>query len=241
MRGVNPKIAGRRLNWNEPPQDCALSDGEVHVWAADLDEISLVREFAPVLSPDETERAARFHFQKDRRNFIAARGLLRTILAYYLKTSADSLQFSYAEKGKPSLAADCQSGDLNFNLSHSDGLAVYAMARNRQLGIDVESLRPFADMKEIASRCFSTEEQSAVHSLESPEQEEKFFRYWTRKEAVLKCTGEGFSNVPDKIMDAPFDGIIQELQPAEGYISTLAVRGKPFALKTWQFNCESFA
>jgi 4'-phosphopantetheinyl transferase len=240
MRSLSPKILQRRLNWSGPPHDCELSNEEVHVWAADLDEISLVKEFAPLLSPDEAERAARFHFQHDRGNFIAARGLLRTILAHYTKISAANLQFSYSENGKPSLVSAAQFGNLNFNLSHSDGLALYAVTRNRDLGIDVESMRPFADMDEIAVRCFSNEEQSSLRSLESPQQEEKFFRYWTRKEAVLKCSGEGFSAVREKIGEAPFDGTFHELQPAEGYIAALAVRGEPAVLKTWQFNCATF-
>lgn len=233
MRSVIPKVAERVLRWSEPPKNWALHEDEVHVWAADLDEISFIQEFAPVLSSDETERAARFHFQRDRRNFIAARGLLRTLLARYTKVPAASLQFNYSENGKPSLA---QFPDLNFNLSHSDGLVLYAVGQNREIGIDVESLRPFADMEEIAARCFSKVEQSDLRSVQQPEQEGKFFRYWTRKEAVLKCTGLGFSDATAEIGETPFDGILEELQPTEGYIAALAARGKPFALKAWRFH-----
>ena len=240
MRCVNPKTPRRLLNWNPPSQECVLSDDDVHVWAADLDEVSLVREFAHILSPDETERAGRFHFRRDRRNFITARGLLRTILAHYTKTQATELQFAYSTNGKPSLAFAAQFQNLNFNLSHCDGIAVYAVARNRDLGIDVESLRPFSEIHEIAERCFSPEERSSLRSLESPQQEERFFRYWTRKEAILKCSGEGFSNASEKLETLSFEGSIQELEPAEGYIATLAVYGKPFGLKTWRFNCDLF-
>jgi 4'-phosphopantetheinyl transferase len=240
VRRVKPKTVERRLSWNLPPNDCALLESETHVWAADLDEISFVREFGPVLSPDESERSARFHFQRDRANFIAARGLLRTILSHYTKTPAADLRFNYSANGKPSLASSAQFQNLNFNLSHSDGLAVYAFARNRELGIDVESLRPFSDMEGIAARCFSKKDQTDLRALQKPQQEERFFRYWTRTEAILKCSGEGFSEMAGKVEDAPFDGIIQELEPAEGFIASLAVRGKPFVLKTWQFHRETF-
>lgn len=237
MRRVNPDISQRVLHWAEPPENCSLAVDEVHVWAADLDEISLSREFASLLSSDETERAARFHFERDRGNFIAARGLLRTILARYTGISAEALQFNYSANGKPSLASAAQFGNLNFNLSHSDGLAVYAFAREREVGIDLESLRPFSDMEQIAARCFSSAEQADLRSLETPAQEEKFFRYWTRKEAILKCGGEGFSDPRAEFGDdVPFDGIIQEIHPANGFIATFAVRGKPFALKTWAFR-----
>lgn len=233
MRRVNPRISTRALHWNDPPEDCSLPMNEVHVWAADLDEISLSREFATLLSRDEAERAARFHFERDRGNFIAARGLLRTILARYTGISAATLQFNYSANGKPSLAPAAQFGNLNFNLSHSDGLAVYAFAKEREVGIDLESLRPFSDMEQIAARCFSSEEQTDLRSLERPAQEEKFFRYWTRKEAILKCGGQGFSDPSVEMNDVPFDGTIREINPANGFIATLAVRGKPFTLKTW--------
>ena len=233
MRRVNPRISTRALHWSDPPEDCSLPMNEVHVWAADLDEISLSREFATLLSRDEAERAARFHFERDRGNFIAARGLLRTILARYTGISAATLQFNYSANGKPSLASAAQFGNLNFNLSHSDGMAVYAFARERDVGIDLESLRPFSDMEQIAARCFSSEEQTDLRSLEKPAQEEKFFRYWTRKEAILKCGGQGFSDPSVEMNDVPFDGTIREINPANGFIATLAVRGKPFTLKTW--------
>jgi 4'-phosphopantetheinyl transferase len=233
---VKSKLTQRNLNWNRAPKNFVLTNNEVHVWVADLETVAKEREFAKLLSPDELERAKRFHFESDRRNFIAARGLLRTFLADYTKTSAANLQFSYSPNGKPSLAFAAQFGNLQFNLSHSDGVAIYAFAQNHKLGIDIESLRPFAEMHEVAGRCFSAHEQSTLRTLSSPKQEEKFFRYWTRKEAVLKCTGEGFSDERDRIGEADFAGTVLELNPADCFIATLAVLGKPFVLKTWQFS-----
>ncbi|MEO6035427.1 MAG: 4'-phosphopantetheinyl transferase superfamily protein [Verrucomicrobiota bacterium] len=224
----------RHFKWSFPPRDCAISGEEVHVWVADLEQAPRRDELAATLSPDEKEKAARFHFERDRESFIAGRGLLRSILSCYTKKSAGSLEFAYEKNGKPRLARPMDHGNLNFNLSHSGGLALYVIAQNRALGIDLENVHSFSDMDDVAARCFLPEEQSTLRSLQPPQKEENFFRYWTRKEAQLKCSGDGFS--ADAQNEARFDGSLLELEPASGYIAALAVRGQPFALKKWQWQ-----
>lgn len=129
---------------------------EIHVWHADLARSDEERvRWEANLSPDEKERADRFHFVKDRNRFVVARGLLRELLGRYLRQAPASLEFSYGEYGKPSLSGENASSGLCFNLSHSSDLAVYAVARERNLGIDVERIRPEAASDRIAERFFS--------------------------------------------------------------------------------------
>lgn len=232
MRNLNPNFSPHYFHWSHPSKECGLSNDEVHVWATDLDDESHLPDCAATLSVSEKERAARFHFERDQKRFIAGRGLLRAILGCYTKTPAASLQFGYGKNGKPHLTNAAEFGDLDFNLSHSGNLALFAVARDRDLGIDLENVRSFSDMDEIAARCFLPEEQRVLRLLRSPQKEECFFRCWTRTEAQLKCKGEGFSDYNES--HQKFDGFIQELRPTEGCIATLAVHGKPFTLKTRQ-------
>ena len=225
--------ASRHFNWSFPVKDWELSEEDIHIWVVDLERTSRLPELAATLSSDEKERAARFHFQPDRNKYIAGRGLLRTILSRYTEVLPANLKFKYEDNGKPHLADASQFGNLNFNLSHSEGLAVYGITRGREIGIDLEIIRALPDMDDVAARCFLPEEQAALRFLESPRKEKNFFRCWTRKEAQLKCSGEGFSTEPG--IEKAFDGSLLELKPSEGYIGALAVRGRPFALKTWQW------
>src|SRR5437899_3283079 len=129
----------------QPLPTLTLASGEVHIWLASLEQPpECVRQFLTTLSPDEQTRAARYYFEKDRRHFIVARGILRTLLACYLKTSAVALQFSYNDYGKPALKSPETQPVLCFNLSHSHELALYAFAYERLLGVDIEYMHPLA-------------------------------------------------------------------------------------------------
>ncbi len=156
------------------------------------------------------------------------------MLQSYTKIPAGEIEFEYESNGKPRLAHASTLGNVSFNLSHSGDLALYAFARNREVGIDLEQIRSFPDMEEIAARCFLPEEQAALKRLSSPEKEKEFFHFWTRKEAQLKCSGEGFSSALE--IEKRFDGCVLDLNPAEGYSAALAVRSEPFTLKTWRWQ-----
>ncbi len=100
------------------------------------------------LSSDELARAARFHFERDRTRFSVARAALREILAHYLGTSPAEIAFVYGDHGKPALAPPY--GDLRFNLSHSHDLALCAVARGSEVGVDVERIRELDDLEGMA-------------------------------------------------------------------------------------------
>src|SRR5690349_16657114 len=128
--------------WSPAPKDLTFADNEVHIWRAQLDLPSAwVQQLSGLLTDDELERANRFSFEIDRQRFIAARGTLRSILSRYITISPGHLRFDYSQYGKPSLAPEFSSALLRFNLSHSGSMAVYAITRNMEVGIDVEGVR----------------------------------------------------------------------------------------------------
>ncbi len=201
-----------------------LDEDELHIWRVGLDlaEEDLA-ELGNLLSTDEHRRAARFHFENDRRRFTAGRGALRCILARYLCCAANEITFDYGVHGKPALP----DGDLHFNLAHSDGLAVIGVTRSDPLGIDVERLRPVDDFMCIASSFFSPREREAIAALPSEHQLLAFFTCWTRKEAYLKATGEGVTTPLDS-----FDVTVDPVSPPK----LLRREGTPNETARWSFR-----
>lgn len=153
-----------------------------------------VARFRLVLSPPEQDRAARFRFETLRNSFILARGALKLLLGCYLDVCPDSVQFHYGGNQKPALAPEHR---LKFNASHSGGLAVFAFTLDREIGVDVEHIRPVRDMTGIANRFFCLEEAAELVSLSVSERERAFFLCWTRKEAYVKALGNGLSEPLD--------------------------------------------
>ena len=99
------------------------------------------------------------------------------------------ISFQYTEYGKPFLG----NSDLQFNVSHTEGLALLAFVRRRGVGIDVEKVRAQTDVRQLAERFFSVHERSSLRELAGDELHAAFFRCWTRKEAYIKAKGEGLS------------------------------------------------
>src|SRR5438128_2285664 len=136
-------IAASESDWPFPPAHLDLADQEIHVWRAWLDELAPdLPSFTETLSASERNRAARFQFERDRNRFILRRGLLRRILGRYLNLDPAQLSFTYEARGKPSLAGTVDAPTIHFNLSHSEGLALFAVTRSAPFGIDLERVRP---------------------------------------------------------------------------------------------------
>jgi 4'-phosphopantetheinyl transferase len=177
-----------------PAEDCVVPDLQpdvVNVWTRSL-RISTPAEARcyELLSTDEQERAARYRIERPRNDFIETRCTLRVLLARYLGTTPRDLTFEYSEYGKPLLNGAC---DVRFNVSHTDGLALMAFVKKREIGIDVEKIRPGPDARKLAERFFSVEERRSLENLSGTELQAAFFRCWTRKEAYIKAKGEGLS------------------------------------------------
>lgn len=230
-------------------RDFAIGTDDVHVWSAELDQSSaLVRSLRKFLTVHELGRVAHFHLDEHRRRFMVARGLLRVILGCYLNIGAETLRFSYGPYGKPALASD---DSLNFSLSHSDGLALLAFARERRIGIDLEHIRTDIRYQQIAKRFFSVGENAELMSLRPDIRLEAFFACWTRKEAYLKATGEGLAHSLSRIVvscapDEPVEILeinedpdlaglwsLRHLTPRSDYIAALAVEGHEWELSHW--------
>lgn len=180
--------------WQPPPHDLAVPDDAVHVWRLPLElPPDHVAALARSLSPDEHDRAARFHFEHDRRRFVVSHAGLRRILARYLHSEPAQLRFTLGAQGKPYLADEFAEHGVQFNLSHSHELALLAVTRRHAVGVDVEYAQRPADMLSLAARFFSAAEYAALISLPEEQQLIGFFNCWTRKEAYLKATGLGMT------------------------------------------------
>jgi 4'-phosphopantetheinyl transferase len=146
---------------------------------------------AKLLSEGERQRAARFARERDRRRYIVARAELRRLLGARLHERPEAIEFVYGRRGKPALAPRFAASGLRFNLSHCEDVAVYAFARAREVGVDVEVVRPLPDADGIAARFFSRNENLAYLALASADRSQGFFNCWTRKEAFIKALGGG--------------------------------------------------
>jgi 4'-phosphopantetheinyl transferase len=168
--------------------DRELAANAVHCWLFAPSQFQ-APELLNVLSQDERARASQFAFERDRMQYAVCRGVIRHLLGRYGAGSAAGLRFKYSAHGKPCLIAD----EIEFNLAHSHDLAAIAVTRGREVGIDVEQIRRFADLQTMAETSFAPEEQAELAALDSSLQLRAFFSGWTRKEAFMKATGEGFS------------------------------------------------
>lgn len=239
--------------WSPAPANLVLLSDEIHVWRASLDQSApQVQQLAQTLSTDERMRSERFYFEQDRKRFVVGRGLLRTILGSYLGMEPSQLQFCYGPRGKPYLAQTAAGSTLRFNLSHSQGLALYAIARDREIGIDLEHIRHVSTAEQIVERFFSVREKAVFSTLPPSQKQAAFFNCWTRREAYLKAVGDGLAFPLDQFdvslcpgEPARLYGIkgdrstatswsLQELIPAPGYVAALVVEGHGWRLTCWQ-------
>ena len=218
-----------------------LPAGEVHLWRADLAvERHRLAQLASYLDQDELARAARFHFQRDRLRFTAGRGLLRQILGSYLDLAPNAVRFGYTGNGKPYLLPH---SELHFNVSHAAETLVVAVARDRQLGVDVEALPIDAADDGVANLVFCAAERTALEAFDATEYSRVFARLWTRKEAYIKADGRGMtlqldhidvSTLPEGILlyqpelkqwTPSSDWTLHTLGPSSRYVCSLAIEG----------------
>lgn len=219
-----------------------LSQDEVHVWSASLetsprDIVHLVK----TLDSRELHRARQFRFVKDQNHFISAHGLLRHILSLYLHQDPNLVEFCYNANGKPEIRHDSRTGQqgVRFNYSHSDVLAVYAFARHKEVGIDVEGIQPQVGEESIPEHFFCQSEIAALRSLPASQRAEAFLQCWTRKEAYIKARGKGlqirlesFEVFPDPgrpVIITDTEGtnwFLQSFVPAPEYAAALVAEGE---------------
>jgi 4'-phosphopantetheinyl transferase len=227
-----------------------LSASVVDVVACRLDaapdEIDALRAW---LSPDERARADRFHVERARDRFVVARGRARQLLGALSGRPPAAVRFVVAPGGKPGLE---EGGGLRFSLAHSADLLLCAFTLDREVGVDVERVRDDLDHDAIARRFFGAPEVRSLAALPPATARDAFFACWTRKEAVVKATGEGLARPLDSFVvsvdpahaallsaDDPALGCPEEwsLLPVPlppGYHGTVAVRGAA-TLRPWSW------
>ena len=215
-----------------------LHDDAVHVWRVELDRVE-----PATLSADERARAARFARDIDRARFVASRTALRRVLGDYLGYAAELVSFRYGARGKPSL--DLEPAPLDFNLSHSRGVALVAVARARAVGVDVERHRA-VDPDALAASCFSPAEQRALAAIAPRDRLAAFFRGWTRKEALIKAHGDGLYLPLDRFTVSLDDTVhvsidtpgftIRSLSVGHDTSAALAIVGAPPSISWFDFN-----
>jgi 4'-phosphopantetheinyl transferase len=266
----------RQSVWIRCENPPVLEKNGLHIWRLFMPELPRVQatpapfleindapprleRFGAWLSPDERERAARYHFDADRRRFAWTRGVLRALLASYVGCAPSRIHFGAGEKGKLYLSPATEGlpeglqGGLRFNVSHSHEWALIALTRDRDVGVDVEYHRPLRhDLFGIATRFFAPAEVAALRALSPAEQEPAFFRIWSRKEAYIKATGEGVSAGLDtfevsigqetavrlRVYDRPAENTrwrMQSLDVGPDYGAALCIEGHDVELKLWEW------
>ena len=167
----------------------------IHLWLAFLDEIRdprLLDEYRRLLSEEELEKQRRFHFERDRHRYLVTRAMVRTVLSRYAEVEARQWRFVANAYGRPSIAPEHVHA-IEFNVSHTGGLVVMGVARERAIGVDVELVRGSEVDIEIADRYFAPVEVAALRTLPRDRQQRRFFDYWTLKESYIKARGMGLS------------------------------------------------
>jgi 4'-phosphopantetheinyl transferase len=225
--------------WPRLPDQLRLEAGEVHILCASL-ELSepRLRGVAGTLSPEELDRAARFHARRDKDRFIARRGLLRELLGQQVRAAPGRLVFSSGPFGKPALATPAGDRLLHFSAAHSDTLAAFAISHGAELGVDIERVRELPDLPGLISTICSDREQLEWERVPEDQRLRAFFNIWTRKEAFLKGIGLGLSKPPREIEVRQFPGWSLRSLPLRDFALALALRHPPTAVRCWQWNPE---
>jgi 4'-phosphopantetheinyl transferase len=225
----------------------SLAAGEVLVWRVALDvDAAAVATLESGLDDDERVRAARFVVPAARRRFVVARVALRQLLGHYTGTDPGALRLEAGARGKPALAV---AHVLRFNVAHSGDWALIALARGREVGVDIEATPRDIDPLGVAAQVFSDAERHALQAVALGERHDAFARIWTRKEAYIKARGEGFSyptrsftvshgpgDADALLADAADDGAtgrwrVQDLAAPGGYFAALAAAGRDWTVR----------
>jgi len=215
----------RGPKWRRAPERPTVSPDNVHVWRIDLDSnrqpISTVEA---VLCEEERARAARFVYSRHHRRFAICRASLRTILGRYLNTRPTDLRFVTGPHGKPALAGAGSSSGIRFSVSHSDRLALVAIAHRREVGVDIERIRPDLHMQDIARRFFGSADAQTLLSLPPEDLPAEFFRCWCSQEACVKALSVGLAGLQD---------VRDNVTPPEGWLATSRASGWADGFGRW--------
>lgn len=236
--------------WSADPGPIELSEKEVHIWRVTLEsEPKVIERLSSLLSADEKARAERFYFERDRSHFLVARGVLRELLGRYLGNHPSEIRIEHGPYGKPYIRKESYPVLLRFNVSHSHGLALFAFAIDREVGVDVEKVRQDFGGEGVAESHFAPDEVDELRTVTPALRPEGFFLCWTRKEAYVKARGEGLQ-VPLKSfcvsltpgeparLEAEDSGrwSLISLRPAPGFVGAAVAEGLNWLPRFWQWK-----
>ena len=193
----------------------ALAAGRIELWCSFYQEIlgevprdlrsgglpdaPLLARYRELMTPAELAQAARFYFERDRRRYIVTRALVRTVLSRYSDVAPADWRFDKNEYGRPHIVNDSDAArSLSFNITHTDGLIVLAVASDRVLGVDAENTQTRPVSTGLADSFFAPEEAAALRGVDPAHWQRRFFEYWTLKESYIKARGMGLSIPLDK-------------------------------------------
>jgi 4'-phosphopantetheinyl transferase len=241
--------------WIRPTGRRLLAEGEVHVWRITLDQPgSVTRRLHRLLSDDERVRASEYAFARDGERFTVLRSALRTILCGYTGIESTDIPLAYGPRGKPLIGPRKGLAPIHFNVSHSAGLGLVAVARGHRVGVDLEAVRASFEWMPIAERFFSARERESISSLPASDQADAFSVLWTRKEACLKAAGLGLAGGLEQVevstdphespmlLRAPIEMLplsrweLIDLEPGEGFRGCLVVEGSRVRQRQWTWS-----
>jgi 4'-phosphopantetheinyl transferase len=232
------KMTARR--WKPAPERLTLARDEVHVFRVPFEALqAYAGRLESLLDPAERERADRMPLARVRWAFVATHGLIRVLLARALGVEPTALRFVSGPHGKPALA--WPESRLRFNLSHAGDRGLLAIARDKEVGADVERLRQEVDVLALAGRFYAPAEAAALRRLPPSRRVRAFFRSWTRKEAYIKARGERLlpwiGRVEFPLADVgthEIDGwILRDVDPGPGYVAAVCVQGRTRPWHRW--------
>jgi len=169
-----------------------LAADQAHIWVVRPEEVArlgLVRRYESLLTPEELARGKQFRVQSSRLEHLAARVLVRTVLSKYVDVAPGDWRFGAQPLGRPEVTYPKLAATPRFNLSHTRGLVVCLVARDRDVGVDVEDTSRAVGFQSIAERYFSAHERADIRSLSEADGRIRFFQYWTLKESIIKALG----------------------------------------------------
>ena len=207
------------MNGPMTPGGLATGKRDIDIWLTYYDEIvdaQQLAELRALLNPEEVSKEGRFLFADDRKRYLVTRAMVRMLLSRYAPVEPERWEFSRNAYGRPGIAnAMDETRGLTFNLSHTRGLIALAVTRDRELGVDVENVVARSTSVDIAERFFSPVEVAELSCVPAERQQDRFFEYWTFKEAYIKARGMGLSLPLDRFsFDFPRRGTVRiSIQP----------------------------
>lgn len=211
---------------------CNQLKSGIHFWSANLEQPEfIIQKYYSILPASEKRLLDRYKVKKIRDQQVISTGILCLLLAGYLESEPQNLNFQYNKFGKPFITDSQNSMNICFNISHSNNYATYGFVKNDNIGIDIEQIREIPDVRGVVDLCFSEYEKKWFNKIPPNDKIEIFYKIWTSKEAYIKAIGRGFSFSPDRIstgLNSEGELLFENIDGDENF--------RRWSLRTFSFN-----